>query len=83
VLPESAAAAAMEAGDPFSIIRRFWAANNILQNPEDLREWETLPSDVMEHVLGAMDKRNLASMRLVCKGWNTCVNSSVSSLQLW
>lgn len=43
----------------------------------------TLPSDVMEHVLAAMDKRNLAAMRLVCKAWNGCVNSSVSSLQLW
>ncbi|KAF6259864.1 hypothetical protein COO60DRAFT_1638060 [Scenedesmus sp. NREL 46B-D3] len=72
----------MEAGDPFSIIRRFWAANNILQNPDDLRVWETLPLDVMEHVMEAMDKRNLASMRMVCKAWNTCVNSSVSSLQL-
>lgn len=72
----------MEAGDPFSIIRRFWAANNILQNPEDMREWETLPSDVMDHVLAAMDKRSMAAMRLVCQAWTTCVNRSVSDLQL-
>lgn len=72
----------MEPGDPFHIIRRFWAANNIAQNPDDPREWEGLPADAMSVVLAFLDKRNMANMRLVCKTWHFCVNNSVSSLQL-
>ena len=71
----------MEAGDPFQIVRRFWAASNIAQNPEDPRDWEALPSDVMDHVMAWLSKRTVSNMRLVCKTWHRCVNSSVSSLE--
>ena len=68
--------------DPIAIIRRFWAANNILQNPYDLRDWETLPADVMSHVLDSMDNSNLANLRLTCSVWNACVNRHMVKLRL-
>lgn len=68
--------------DHIAIIRRFWAANNILQNPFDLRDWETLPTDVMTHVLECLDSSTLASLRLVCKVWNACVNHHVDKICL-
>lgn len=68
--------------DPIAIIRRFWAANNILQNPNDLRDWETLPSDVMSHVLDCMDLPNLSNIRLSCSTWNVCVNRHMIKIRL-
>jgi hypothetical protein len=69
--------------DPIAIIRRFWAANNILQNPYDPRDWLQLPSDVMSHVLDHLaDDRDLAHLRLTCKVWNACVNRHMDSLSL-
>lgn len=73
----------MDMGDPFQIIRRFWAAHNITHNPDDPRDWETLSLDVMERVMAVLDKRSLANVRLVCKTWHACVNRSVDKLQLW
>lgn len=71
----------IEIVDPFQIIRRFWAAHHITQNPDDPREWETLPSDVMDHVLATLDKRSLAQVRLVSKTWHANVNSAIDKLQ--
>jgi hypothetical protein len=72
--------------DPIAIIRRFWAANNILQNPNDLRDWMQLPSDVMSHVLEGLaansSSSNLANLRLTCKVWNTCVNRHIDTMRL-
>lgn len=72
--------------DPIAIIRRFWAANNILQNPNDLRDWLQLPSDVMSHVLDSLvessSSSNLANLRLTCKTWNACVNRHMDKMRL-
>lgn len=72
----------MEAGDPFQIVRHFWAASNIAQNPDDPRDWEALPADVMDHVMEGLSKPTVANLRLVCKTWHRCVNSNVSNLEL-
>jgi hypothetical protein len=72
--------------DPIAIIRRFWAANNILQNPNDLRDWMQLPSDVMSHVLDGLaansSSSNLANLRLTCNVWTTCVNRHMDTMRL-
>jgi hypothetical protein len=66
--------------DPTAIIRRFWAANNILQNPNDLRDWLQLPVDAMSHVLECLDDDSLSSLRLSCSVWNGCVNEHIDKL---
>lgn len=69
--------------DPIAIIRRFYAASNILQNPNDPRDYLNLPSDVMDHVLDNLaDSPNLANLRLTCKVWNACVNRHIDKMCL-
>lgn len=67
---------------PHGILRAFWASTNIRQNPDDLRQWDQLPEDVMTQVLEFINKSSLAALRLTCQSWSTIVGKTVKSLQL-
>jgi hypothetical protein len=67
---------------PTSIIRRYWAANNILQNAADPRDWLELPADVLSHVLRELGQRDLAHLRLTCRAMHGSVDGHMAALRL-
>lgn len=47
-----------------------------------LRDWTSLPSDILKQIVPLLDKQAQGSARLACKTWQHTVEASINDLHL-